>query len=140
MYDILPFPNITATDTEEQVKQINNYLIQFKEELEFILTNIGEENLSDNLVKLLHSLRDNTQVSAEDEALQQVAQNIPTEYIVRGEQTSTSEESGGMNVFTFTNANGTTNTFEVRNGEKGDKPTIKLLIDFTTGNLKYTSS
>ena len=191
MYDILPFPNITATDTKEQVAQINNYLIQFKEELEFILTNIGEENLSDNLVQVLHSLQNNTQVSADDDTLQQIAQSslkisdvinsqlfkaetikgvkvngtllerdvdravnvpVPTEYIVGGQQTITSTESGGVNVFTFTNANGETDTFEVRNGAKGDKgdagatgadgktPTITLSINFATGNLEYTSS
>lgn len=47
MYDILPFPpNITATDAKEQVSQLYNYLNQFKEALEFILTNISVDNLS----------------------------------------------------------------------------------------------
>lgn len=55
MYDMLPFPSITATDTKEQVTQINNYLIQFKEVLEFILTNISEDNLSPDLVAKLNS-------------------------------------------------------------------------------------
>ena len=163
MYDILPFPNITATDAKDQVAQINSYLIRLKEELEFILTNIGEDNLSNNLVQLLHALQNNTQMSMDDESIQQIVQNgikitdvinsdlfktetikdvkvngellerdedrvvdisVPTEYIVKGEQTTISEESGGINVFTFTNANGETDTFEVRNGEKGEKGDI----------------
>lgn len=55
MYDILPFPNITATEPEEQITQVNNYLLQLKEDLEFILTNIGSENLSQELKNLIAS-------------------------------------------------------------------------------------
>lgn len=36
--DILPFPNITAQDAETQIKQLIDYLAQFKEDLEFILS------------------------------------------------------------------------------------------------------
>ena len=39
-FDTLPFPNITAKDAEERSKQTVDYLIQFKEELEFILNSI----------------------------------------------------------------------------------------------------
>jgi hypothetical protein len=56
MFDILPFPQITATDPREQVVQIRDYLFQFKEELEFILSNINEDNLSQGLVDKLNSL------------------------------------------------------------------------------------
>ena len=55
MQDFLPFPNITATEPEEQIVQINNYLLQLKEELEFILTNISTENLSQELLKAITS-------------------------------------------------------------------------------------
>ena len=78
MYDILPFPNITATDTKEQVAQINNYLIQFKETLEFILTNISVDNLSQELIDKLNSLGaevEKTQVLKEEE-IQQVSNRI----------------------------------------------------------------
>lgn len=37
------------------------------------------------------------------------------------EQTTVSTEDGGVNVWTVTLTNGTTHTFEVRNGSKGDK-------------------
>ena len=40
-FDTLPFPNITAKDAEERSKQTVDYLIQFKEELEFILNAIA---------------------------------------------------------------------------------------------------
>jgi hypothetical protein len=40
-FDTLPFPNITAKDAEERSKQTVDYLIQFKEELEFILNSIA---------------------------------------------------------------------------------------------------
>ena len=75
MYDMLPFPNITATNTEEQVSQINNYLIQFKETLEFILTNISVDNLSQELIDKLNSLGSDIQKSVvqREEEIQQVS-------------------------------------------------------------------
>ena len=56
MYDRLPFPHITATKPEEQLAQMKDYLLQFKEELEFILMNLSVDNLSQDLVDKLHSL------------------------------------------------------------------------------------
>lgn len=74
MFDILPFPNITSTDTKEQVAQINNYLIQLKEELEFILTNISADNLSPELRDKLNSLGAGIQTTEEryEEVTQQM--------------------------------------------------------------------
>ena len=56
MYDLLPFPQITATEPKEQVRQLTEYLMIFKEELEFILTGISVDNLSQDLVDKLNSL------------------------------------------------------------------------------------
>lgn len=80
MYDMLPFPNITATDTKEQVAQINNYLIQFKETLEFILTNISADNLSADLIAKLNDLGSDIQKrdTERGEELQQVSGRIIT--------------------------------------------------------------
>ena len=80
MYDMLPFPNITATDTKEQVAQINNYLIQFKETLEFILMNISVDNLSQDLINKLNSLGAEVEKSqvAREEEVQQVSNRIIT--------------------------------------------------------------
>lgn len=56
MQDRLPFPHITATKPEEQLAQVKDYLFQFKEELEFVLSNINTDNLSQELVDKLNSL------------------------------------------------------------------------------------
>ena len=80
MYDMLPFPHITATNAEEQVAQINNYLIQFKETLEFILMNISVDNLSQDLIDKINSLGadiEKSKVSREEE-IQQVSGKMIT--------------------------------------------------------------
>lgn len=41
--------------------------------------------------------------------------------IVSGEQTKTSDEDGGVNVYTFADASGKTSEFTVKNGSKGSK-------------------
>lgn len=48
-----------------------------------------------------------------------VKKDIPADYLVGGEQTTTSTADGGANVFTFTKADGKTATFTVKNGSKG---------------------
>lgn len=56
MFDIFQFPNFNARNTEELAGQMNNYIIQFKETLEFVLTNIGTDNLSSDLVGKLNTM------------------------------------------------------------------------------------
>lgn len=56
-----------------------------------------------------------------NQTLDGLEKKIPTNYISGGSQTSTSSEDGGSNVFTFTNADGTTSEFVVKNGNKGSK-------------------
>lgn len=51
MYDRLPFPHITATKPEEQIAQLKDYLIQFKEDLEFVLAEISENASQKNVEK-----------------------------------------------------------------------------------------
>lgn len=58
-------------------------------------------------------------VSQSDLAALAVKKDIPTDYLVGGEQTETSAADGGDNVFTFTKADGKTATFTVKNGSKG---------------------
>lgn len=58
-------------------------------------------------------------VSQSDLAALAVKKDIPTDYLVGGEQTETSAADGGANVFTFTKADGKTATFTVKNGSKG---------------------
>ncbi len=66
MYDILPFPRIMGGTAEEQVGQIIDYLTQFKETLEFALTNIDTDNLSQDLVKKLNDLGADIEKSKEE--------------------------------------------------------------------------
>jgi hypothetical protein len=162
MYDILPFPNITGGTEKEQLAEMLSYLIQFKEELEFVLTNISTDNLSQDLLKKLNTLgadieKTNTERSddiqqvvnktfsiadiinsaAFKSALQSVEEKVPGEYLVSAEQIQTSEEPGGINIFAVTDKEGTTTQFQVRNGKT---PTVKLAVNYETGNLEYTIS
>lgn len=45
--------------------------------------------------------------------------DVPDDYIVSGEQTTTSSADGGTNVYTFKKKGGGTSTFTVKNGSKG---------------------
>ena len=160
MYDMLPFPNISAKDTEEQVAQINNYLIQFKETLEFILTNISIDNLSQDLVSKLNTMGADIQKSIEDrdDHLQQISnKNVltvsdvinspafgealktagPTEYLVSAEQIQTSDEPDGINLYAIKNESGTVETFTVKNGKT---PNVEFSVNFDTGNLEYATT
>ena len=68
MVDMLPFPSIMSNTPEEQIGELLNYLIQFKETLEFSLTNISTDNLSQDLVKKLNDLGANIEESNENRA------------------------------------------------------------------------
>ena len=84
MYDILPFPNMTGTNTEEKLAQIFTYLVQLKEALEFALTNISPENLSQDLIDKINSLGSDFSKNTEemDEQIQQVASKSVSVYDV----------------------------------------------------------
>lgn len=45
--------------------------------------------------------------------------DVPDDYIISGEQTTTSSADGGTNVYTFKKKGGGTSTFTVKNGSKG---------------------
>ncbi len=183
MFDILPFPNITATDAKERTTQIVEYLFQFREELEFLLTNITTENLSPELRSRIASYKTTDEVftDAQNEQLKQMAGHggasvsdvmnssaflgyasdttkyidqseadakkytddklVEAKFITSGSQTTKSDESGGLNVYTFTRSDGSEDTFEVRNGEKGEAGigNINIYVDYETGELIYTS-
>ena len=78
MYDILPFPIIGAGSAEEQTAQINNYLIQLKESLEFILTNISIDNLSQDLIAKLNNIGVETSSKETNEQIQQISGQLLT--------------------------------------------------------------
>ena len=67
MYDVFNFPQITPSKpVEEQVVEIIQYLIQFKETLEFVLMNISTENLSQDLIDKLNTLGADIEKNKED--------------------------------------------------------------------------
>ena len=77
MFDMLPFPNINSSKTpEDQVVELTHYLIQFKETLEFILTNISFDNLSQDVIDKLNSLGAEIEknIKSQEEQIQQVSQ------------------------------------------------------------------
>lgn len=155
MYDILPFPNINATNINDLVGQTNNYLIQFKETLEFVLMNISIDNLSQELIERLNTLGADIQKSNEDreDQLQQVSNKtltvsdvvnsevfkaaLPQEYLVSAEQIQTSDEPNGINIYAIEDTSGEVKEFIVKNGKT---PNVEFSVNFDTGNLDYTTS
>ena len=155
MYDILPFPNINATNINDLVGQTNNYLIQFKETLEFALMNISIDNLSKELIEKLNTLGADIQKSNEDkeDQLQQVLNKtltvsdvlnsaafkaaLPQEYLVSAEQIQSSNEPNGINIYAIEEASGEIKQFIVKNGKT---PNVNFSVNFETGNLEYTTS
>lgn len=162
MQDLFEYPTLTSTQPEEQVKELVNYLVQFKETLEFALGNISADNLSADLLSRLNALGADIKKSSVEveEQFQQVAKQgltvndvlnseaykasikavsdqIPTKYLESVEQIQTSEEAGGINIYAFTDASGTKQELTVRNGKT---PTLKLSVNYETGNLEYTAT
>ena len=116
MYDRLPFPQITATDPREQVVQIKEYLLHFKEELEFILMNINEDNLSQDLIKKLNSLGADIEKN-NDDSIEQLLQ--------LGSKTTTVSDV----------INSTAFRLAVESEVKSKIPTFS--VNFETGQLEY---
>lgn len=116
MVDTLPFPRVTSNTPEEQVAELINYLIQFKETLEFTLMNISTENLSPDLVNKLNDLGANIQQSNEDreDALAQLTVDTLT--------ISDVCES---------------NTFKNAIESEVSQYMVSFNINFETGNLEY---
>lgn len=134
MQDILPFPNITAGTPQEQASQINNYLIQLKESIEFALVNISTENLAPDLAaqmerqvaaiksveieqqeqkqqvaKKVLTVSDVVNSEMFKAALKAVEEKIPTEYIVSVKETV--EEA--KDTYSFTDAGGKVTTITI---------------------------
>ena len=85
MRDLLPFPMLRATTPERQIEELVIYLVQLKEELEFILSNISEDNLSEALRKRLEGLGVSIGASnknRKDELLQVTARLISVRDVV----------------------------------------------------------
>lgn len=110
MVDIFPFPNVTSSEPEKQIGDIVNYLIQFKETLEFALMNISEDNLSQNLVDKLNSLGADIERSNEyrEDETTQITQKMMT-------------------------------LSDVNSAIDRTISNIKFTVNFETGNLEYNT-
>lgn len=80
MVDMFPFPRITGNTPEEKISSIVDYLVQFKEDLEFAFGNISADNLSAELVAKLNDLGMNIEKNKEEteESIAQVSVNTLT--------------------------------------------------------------
>lgn len=136
MYDILPFPNITATTTEEQVSQINNYLIQFKETLEFILTNISTDNLSPELQSRIATLGEEIQTAKteREDQIQQVAQKGTSVSDVINSQLFKNETIKGVKLNGVDLARDSDRKVNI---EFNVTDVIEMNVNFNTGELEY---
>ena len=121
MYDMLPFPSVTGKTPEEREAELINYLIQFKETLEFILGNISVENLSQELIQKLNELGADVVKNTEerDEQLSQIA-------------------SKALTVSDVINSEGF--KISVQNSAQSAVSNIKFTVNMDTGNLEYTTS
>ncbi len=139
MYDILPFPNINAPTTKEQVVQIQDYLIQFKETLEFVLSNISIENLSQDIIEKLNKLSTDIERSVEDrdDQLQQVSNNSLTiSDVVNSELLKNEIANNTLTIDDVVNSQDFKTEVENAVTEKFST-TINFSINFEDGNLYY---
>ena len=116
MVDMFPFPRVVGDTSEQQISELVNYLIQFKETLEFALANISTENLSTDLVNKLNELGADIEQSKanREEEVTQLSQN------------TTLTISDVVNSAIFENA------------VKGEVSALTFSVNFETGNLEYT--
>lgn len=130
MFDVLPFPNITGKSAEEKVTQMADYLIQFKEELEFVLSGIVSGDYGRLTTQPTAVMESVSRSNAEQEltvaevinsaafraALNGVREDIPKKYIVSGKQTSEIVDGEEVQVLTLTYADDSVMKFKVKGG------------------------
>ena len=77
---MFPFPRITGNTPEEKISSLVDYIVQFKEDLEFALGNISADNLSAELVAKLNDLGMDIEKNKEEteESIAQVSVNTLT--------------------------------------------------------------
>lgn len=81
MVDMLPFLRTSGSTTEQQLAEVISYLLQFKETLEFVLTNISFENFSPDVKETLDKLAEiiaNNNAEKENEFEQFIKNNVLT--------------------------------------------------------------
>lgn len=118
LIDTLPFPRVISDTPEGQISELINYLIQFKETLEFTLMNISTENLSSDLVNKLNELGADIEKSKTDREDALVQLTVDTLTI------SDVCES---------------NTFKIAIENEVSKY-VTFSVNFNTGHLEYATS
>lgn len=119
MVDTLPFPRVMSDTPEEQVAELVNYLIQFKETLEFTLMNISTENLSPDLVNKLNELGAD----------------------IKQSKTDREDELAQLTVDTLTISDVCeSNTFKIAIEDEVAKHMVSFNINFETGHLEFGAS
>ncbi len=118
MIDMFSFPTDTGSNTDERIANIINYLIQFKETLEFALTNISVENLAPDLVNQLNELGANIEQSKTE----------------RENELAQISGKSSLTVFDVINSEA------FKSGIKNGISNIKFDINFETGHLEYSMS
>ena len=117
--------------------------------------NISVDNLSQDLIDRLNELGTDIQKSNEDreDQMQQISNKtlsisdvinsesfkaaLPQEYLVSAEQIQSSNEPNGINIYAIEDASGEIKQFIVKNGKT---PNVNFTVNFSTGNLEYTTS
>lgn len=115
MVDMFPFLRLTGNTTEEKIASIADYLVQFKETLEYAINDISIDNLSPELINKLNELGANIEKnkSASEEEIAQVSVNTLTiNDVVESEQFKTAIKNETSKYVSFT-------------------------INFETGHLEY---
>lgn len=116
MVDIFPFPRITSKTPEGKIAELTDYLIQFKETLEFTLMNISTDNLSADLVAKLNALGADIELSnkdREEEIAQVSVKSLTVSDVVNSDVFKTSVDSRVSK--------------------------IKFSVNFATGQLEYAT-
>lgn len=115
MVDMLPFPRVIGETSEKKIAELVDYLIQFKETLEFSLMNISTENLSAELINKLNELGAGIEKSNEDRA----------------------EEIAQLSNFSSITVSDVCNSEIFKNEIENKIMNLKFHVNFETGNLEY---
>ena len=118
MVDMLPFPRIMGDTPENQIGELINYLVQFKETLEFALMNISTENLSPDLVNKLNEL----------------GADIERNQTERESELAQISHGNSLTIFDVINSE----AFET--SIKNEVSNIKFKVNFETGHLEYATT
>lgn len=74
----IPFPNVGGNNDTERIEQIVAYLLQLRDELDFILSNITLDNLSKEVLEKIESVNQNIKKTEEtqEDQIQQVLNSV----------------------------------------------------------------